>query len=205
MTPPGQVLGSASSFPQALYPGLSFHTSEQIPRRNAGCWLTGVMRTKSSLAQPFDFRRTGDAVHPIRLLARRPPVSASVSRPPRHKSSPVILLSPEAAREFRHRAEPDGGQGKVRVRSQPPNGLEAEPTERPTGGVRPQHRRGSQPARSLPMRRLAPLRRQRSRRQCVAAAKACSGAIARPRAPGGAGGSFPDHGREASGRAGGGA
>ena len=101
---------------------------------------------------PFITRRAAqrpqiwDAVHPIRLLARRPPIFASVSRPPRHKSSPVILLSPAAAREFRHRAEPDG-QGNLRGRSQPTYGFEAEPTERPPGGVRPQHRRRSQPAR----------------------------------------------------------
>ena len=43
----------------------------------------------------------GTLYTPIRVLVRRPPVFASVSRPPRHKSSPVILLSCAAAREFR--------------------------------------------------------------------------------------------------------
>ena len=91
----------------------------------------------------------------------------------------------------------NGGRGSISGRSHGPNGFEAEPTERPPGGVRPQHRRGSQPARSLQARRLHTDERWHSGRQCVAVAKACSGAIARPRAPGGAGGSFPDHGREA--------
>jgi hypothetical protein len=51
---------------------------------------------------------------------------------------------------------------KIRVTSQPPHGFEAEPTEPPPGGVRPQHRRGPLPAGRLQARRLHSDERQRS-------------------------------------------